>query len=213
MSLALNYVDGPEEGTLWPPTLLPESEGLHTLICYFRTDTVLENTLTDVRKHWRRKEQKSLCVLCKIIVVKFVIALDPFKDTKALRKEKGDWVRGAHVLSWGLRMPTQPSTAGAGVALSLLFLRVFQRVSGRLWRGGAHNSAQSPCPFLSILWVKKGSAGFWRGKGRALHTINPLARSLPHLGTDHRGTRGFMLSVTHTDWHKKELLGLFRAGV
>lgn len=94
MSLALNYVDGPEEGTLWPPALLPGSEGLHTLICYFRTDTVLENTLTDVRKHWRRKELKSLCVLYKIIVVKFVIALDPFKDTKALWREKGDWVEG-----------------------------------------------------------------------------------------------------------------------
>lgn len=40
------------------PTLLPGSEGFHTLICYFMTDTVLENTLVDVRKHWRRRELK-----------------------------------------------------------------------------------------------------------------------------------------------------------
>lgn len=72
------------------------------------------------------------------------------------------------------------SSAGAGVALSLFLLRVFQQVPGRLWRGEAHNSAQSPCPFPSILWVKKGSAGFGKGKKqRALHSISALAPSFP----------------------------------
>lgn len=134
------------------------------------------------------------------------------KTQKLIGGKKGIQQRGSCALLGTEKAHTVPHSRD-GAALSLLFLRVFQRVCGRLWRGGAHNSAQSPCPLPSILWVKKGSAGFWRGKSRALHTINPLARSLPHLGTDHRGTQGFTLSVTHTDWHKKELLGLFRAGV
>lgn len=126
------------------------------------TDTVLENTLTDVRKHWRRRELKSLCLLqnyCGWICH----CLGSFK---AHIEGKKGFSGGAQVLSWALRTPTHPP-AGAGVALSLPFLRGLHQVPGRLWRGGAHNSAQFP--FLSILG-EKGQCRIWKGKSRALHS-------------------------------------------
>lgn len=126
-----------------------------------------------------------------------------------------DWHRRQSIL---LREGPPHSRSGASIACSrLLFLRVFRQVSGRFWRGGAHNLAQSLCPRQPLpfrsLW-KWGSAGFSRGKKESTERYRSLG-SFPrtHLGTHHGGRCRFTLSVIHTDWHKRKLLGLFRARV
>lgn len=137
------------------------------------------------------------CVFCKTVVVEFVIVLDLFRT---YWKEKRDSVEGLRCSPghWG---PPHIPPAGAGAALSLLLLRVLHQVPGRLWRGGAHSSAQFP--FLSILG-KKGQCRFWKGKSRALHR---QCLGSPPATSGHRSHPG------DTDWDKNKLLGLFRAVV
>lgn len=119
-------------------------------------------------------KQKKACIFCKIIVVESVIVLDPSRDTL---KGKRGFSGGDHVeLSWGLRTPGHPP-AGAGAALSLLFLRVFQHVPV----AGEDTIQQGPQSLSFHSLGRRGRAGFGRGKSRAVHSINPLAGSLPHL--------------------------------
>lgn len=117
-----------------------------------------------------------------------------------IEKKKGIQWRGSGALL-GTEDPPHIPPAGAGAALSLLLLRVLHQVPGRLWRGGAHSSAQFP--FLSILG-KKGQCRFWKGKSRALHR---QCLGSPPATSGHRSHPG------DTDWDKNKLLGLFRAVV
>lgn len=129
------------------------------------------------------------CVFCKIIVVEFVILLDPSRHTL---KGKRGFSGGAHVPSWGLRTPTHPPQAGAGVALSLLFLGVFQQVPGRLEEEDTIQHSP-PVPFSSF-----------SGKKRAEKVLEGEE--------DHGGHRSpWHTVISDTDWHKKEFLGLVRA--
>lgn len=140
-------------------------------------------------------------------MVEFVIVLDPSSDT--LKANRGS-VEGSCALL-GTEDPTHPP-AGAGAALSLLFLRVSQQVPGRLWRGGAHNSAQPPLSLSFHSLGKTGLGRFWKGQKQssAQHqSLGSLPLTRGHRSPWHTGIWG----IRDTDWHKKESLGLVRAAV
>lgn len=131
-------------------------------------------------------------VLCKIIVVKFVLVSDPSRDTL---KGKRVFSRGARVLPWGLRVPIQPHSR------SWCYFEppLPQGFPTGLWQALERRSTQfSTVPMsLSLHSLgKKGSAGFWRGKRRALQL------TIPWLAPCHTWAQ---ITVAHRDlcyrWH------------
>lgn len=153
------------------------------------TDTVLENTLKE------GGTEKKASVFCKIIVVEFMIVLDPSRDTL---KGKRGFSGGAHVLSWGLRSPTRPPSR----SWCYSELSPPQGFPAGPWQALQRRSTQVSTVALSLSVHsvgKKGQCRDWEGE-KAEH----CTASTPWLAPSHIWHRGFALS--HSGGTKRNYL-------